>query len=292
MKEINLDKIILGHNQFFGINHMSQERGAERDSHFSYIDNVTNIIKYAYSKGAGGLMLSTHPRSKLIINAILKDRELKENLSIYILLPYMAKYVRMANEKGIVNMIGDTLGQASWKEKLNIISKGSMGVLKKDLASMFKALINVELLSFKGLNVKAIFLHNALTDLIVGLNLSEIAKIFIDYVNQKYNVLPAFCTLNSPLVMNFLLRNGVINPVLMAPFNPIGFQMNPSRETAEKCLHEIPSRMVAMSTLAAGCVKPIDAAAYLSSLNEIKSVVVGASNRKHIDETFRLFREL
>lgn len=291
MDNIILDKIILGHNQFFGTDHMSAERGAARDSHFSNIDNVVNIIKFAYQRGAGGLMLSTHPRAKLIINALLKDRELRENLNIYILLPYIAKYVRMANEKSIVNMIRDTLGQATWKEKLNIMSKGGMGVLKKDLTSMFKALIDVEILPFKGLSVKAIFLHNALTDLVAGLNLSEIALFFMDYINQKYEVAPAFCTLNSRLVMNFLNDMKINEPLIMAPFNPIGFQMNPSKEEAENILKQIPSQMIAMSTLAAGCVKPKDAYAYIAILPEIKSVVVGASSEVHLDETIGCIQE-
>ena len=44
---MNLDKIILGHNQFFGTNHMSSERGAEKANYFSDINNVNKIVKIA-----------------------------------------------------------------------------------------------------------------------------------------------------------------------------------------------------------------------------------------------------
>ena len=58
----NIDSIILGHNQFFGINHMSSEKGIEREKLFSDIQNVMDIIRHAHSLGIRGLSLSTHQR--------------------------------------------------------------------------------------------------------------------------------------------------------------------------------------------------------------------------------------
>ena len=285
------DKIILGHNQFFGTDHMSAERGAERAGYFNNIENVIHIIRIAYENGAKGLMLSTHDNAKLIINELVKDDELKNNLNIYVLLPYMAKYVRMANERGMVNMVGEILGEATWKERLGIMSSGGMGVLKKDISVLLKALIDIELLPFKKVNMKAIFLHNALSDMVAGLKMVDIAHFFSNHIVEKYQVAPGFCTLNSPLLMNFLNDVKIENPLLMAPFNPIGFQMNPSREAAEKVLKKIPSSMIAMSTLAAGYVKPTEAYEYISTLGEINSVVVGASSQEHIVENFKLLRK-
>jgi hypothetical protein len=291
MSDFNLDKILLGHNQFFGTDHMSFERGAERASHFSKIENVINIIRYAYKNGATGFMTSTHDNAKLIVDEIAKDKELRENLNIYVLLPYMAKYVKMANERGMVNMVSEILGQATWNERLKIMSTGGMGVLKKDITGMIKALIDVELLPFKKVNLKAVFLHNALSDMAAGLGLKEIPHIFASYISEKYQIEPAFCTLNSSKLMNFLNDIKINNPVLMAPFNPIGFQMNPSKEEAENVLSKIPSQMIAMSTLAAGYVNPKEAYAYLSSLPNIKSVIVGASSEEHINESFKHINE-
>jgi hypothetical protein len=291
MDDFILDKIILGHNQFFGTDHMSTERGAERASFFSKIENVVHIIRFAYENGATGLMLSTHENTKLIVDELVKDEELKRNLNIYVLLPYMAKYVRMANERGMVDMIGDILGDATWKERLGIMSRGGMGVLKKDITGMLKTLIDIELLPFKKVNMKAVFLHNALSDMVAGLKLGDIAHFFSSHITEKYQVAPAFCTLNSPKLMNFLNDININNPVLMAPFNPIGFQMNPSKEEAENVLSKIPSQMIAMSTLAAGYVNPKEAYAYLSSLPNIKSVIVGASSQEHINESFKHINE-
>ncbi len=64
------------------------------------------------------------------------------------------------------------------------------------------------------------------------------------------------------------------------------FKMNPSREECERCLGEYDVDVLAMSTLAAGYLKPKEAYEYLFSLPNIKSVVVGVSTREHAEETF------
>src|SRR3989338_6925614 len=179
MSSLDLDKIILGHNQFFGTDHMSQERGAQKDQTFSQIDAVMDLIEYSYSLGVTGLMLSTHERAKSIAEKIKQHPILKDNLNIYILLPYMAKYVRAANEKGIVTMITETLADASWGQRFEILAKGGWGVLSKDIESILEAMITIELLPFKCLRMKAVFLHNALTDLAVGYGLIAPLQFFM-----------------------------------------------------------------------------------------------------------------
>jgi hypothetical protein len=79
--------------------------------------------------------------------------------------------------------------------------------------------------------------------------------------------------------------------VIMAPFNKVGFQMNPSREECEEALRECKHDVIAMSTLAAGYLKPAEAYEYLFRLPNIRSVVVGVSSKKHAEETFRLLND-
>ena len=178
-KYMDLDKIILGHNQFFGTDHMSSERGAERANYFSNIDNVLEIIRIAVENGATGLMLSTHENSKDIANMIEKDKFLKDNLNIHILLPYMAKYVRKSNEKGLVNMISDIFAGAKWSDRFSIMKSGGSGLISKNISSVVKTLIDIELIPYKKLNIKSIFLHNALSDLITGYKMDKMVDLFI-----------------------------------------------------------------------------------------------------------------
>ena len=83
---------------------------------------------------------------------------------------------------------------------------------------------------------------------------------------------------------------GIEKPLIMASFNKAGFQMNPSREECERCLREHDVDVLAMSTLAAGYLKPKEAYEYLFSLPNIESVVVGVSTKEHAEETFGIIR--
>jgi len=281
--------VILGHNQFFGISHLSSQRAAEREQKFRQPGQVVDIIRAAQEHGASGLMLSTHERVRAIADRIRSDSGLKDGMEVHVLLPYMAKYVRAANTVGILGMVSDIIGQSDWSSRLRLGLTSGKALLRGDHLEKLKALIDVEMLPFKGLNVKTVFLHNALTDLGVGLGMRDVFAFFCDYIKDRYGATPCLCTLSSSLVMRRLEAWDLCVP-LMAPFNTIGYQMNPSRETCEADLAKYPCPVVAMSPLAAGAASPEVAAAYLRQM-KFGSVVVGASSRAHVAHTFSLFGE-
>jgi hypothetical protein len=196
----------------------------------------------------------------------------------------MAKYVRMANERGLISMLEETLKQATWAERMAIGLKAGTGVVTKDLIAIMESLIKIELLPFKGLNVQSVFLHNSLTDMLAALRATHVVQFFAKSIAEEYGACPAFCTLSAGLTMSYFRDIGLEAPAIMAPFNPAGFQMNPSRQRCEQLLQEYPCHMVAMSVLAAGYVKPADAARYLSSLAGIDSIIFGASSPGHVTE--------
>ena len=284
MRRQSLDKLILGHNQFFGISHLSSEKAIIRKQYFSEIENIINLIKYSLDKGIKGLMLSTHPRAADIAAAIKQDKSLSKNLNLYILLPYMAKYVKTANEIGMVRMMTDIFKKTSLSEKISLGLKAGKSVIKKEKLSQLEALIDIEMLPFKGLNIKAIFLHNALTDLIFSLKINKIINFFKGYVEAKYKTRAGFCTLSAGMVLKYFEINKSERPLIMAPFNSLGYQMNPSKKLSERLLTQVPCEMIAMSVLAAGQLKPDQVKNYLRQVPKIKSVVFGASTKQHIDE--------
>ena len=247
---------------------------------------MLDIIRAAHAAGVRGLMLSTHIRARDIAAALVADPVLSQDLRVYVLLPYMAKYVRVANQKGLLPMLADMLGGTGWSEKFSFALEAGAGVLKRDQFSMLESLIEMELLPFRGLNISAVFLHNALTDLVAALGLEDVAAFFIECIGRKFQAEPGFCTLSMVMASRFLGGMGVSNPLMMAPFNPLGFQMSPSRTECEASLTQFPARMIAMSVLAAGKVKPVEAADYLRGLGTIRSAVVGASSRMHVSESF------
>lgn len=281
-----IDKILLGHNQFFGVNHLSAQGGNQRAAYFSDVNHILDMVQYCYDLGVRGMMMSTHERALLVNEALLQQQELRENLGIYLLVPYAAKYIRMANEKGIVNIVRDSLSGTTMQEKIATFWRGGFGLLTKDVHKIITALIDFEVGPFTQLKLRAVFLHDVLTDLILGWDVPEVLKTFARHVEERYQTRPAFCTKNLPLAIKSLRRVGIENPLLMASINKVGYQVNPSLPAFEQCLRTEKVQLLAMSTLAAGYLKPREAYEYLYSLPNVVSTVVGVSKKQHAKETF------
>jgi hypothetical protein len=65
-----------------------------------------------------------------------------------------------------------------------------------------------------------------------------------------------------------------------ASFNSVGFQMNPSKSDCEAALAKIPeAEVIAISILAAGHLKPAEAATYLRTLPTISGAMTMTSRR-------------
>ncbi|WP_292375907.1 hypothetical protein [Methanosarcina sp. UBA411] len=287
---MNIDPIILGHNQFIGVDHFSQDRARDRVQLFSDNEKILNVVRDFYELGGTGMMLSTHPKTRSILETIGSDPVLSKNMNMYPLIPYAQGYVRKANEMGIVGMLKDILEPASTSTKLKILFKGGMNVFNQDFFNMLSTFIDVEMLPFNGFNVKAVFLHNILTDLALSMDSQKVFEFFIDHIKENYNAVPAFGTMNFARLVESFDEWGIERPLVMTSFNKAGFQMNPSREECERCLRDYDVDVLAMSTLAAGYLKPKEAYEYLFSLPNIKSAVVGVSSKEHAEETFGIIK--
>ena len=106
-------------------------------------------------------------------------------MKIYPLLPYIAKYVRQANEKGLANLLFDTLSKANFSQKVSIMINGAKGFLGKDIDKIVRLLVDIEFLVFRDLDIGAIFLHDSLTDLALGLGAESVLETFKDHVENK-----------------------------------------------------------------------------------------------------------
>ena len=56
-----IEKIIFGDNQFFGVNHMSEEKSEKQLLKFSSVEKMVNTLQIAYESGIKGFMLHSHP---------------------------------------------------------------------------------------------------------------------------------------------------------------------------------------------------------------------------------------
>lgn len=288
---LNIDQIILGDNQFFGVNHSSQDRGRQTYEQFKDISEIKKIIYTAMDYGVKGIFFSTHPAVYQIMDMIRADLTLKKELSFYVNVPYIIKYVQMLNEMGMIRTVKTVLsGKSALENSLYMLNTG-FDVLTNNYLSVANRIIDVELNPFHDLNVKAVFLHNSLVDLAIGYKLTRVLQNFYDYIAKKYHVIPAFGTINYPLLCKELNKADINEALVMTSVNKKGFIMNPSRAEVEKAIVDNNHTILAMGTLASGSIHPEEAYEYLFSIKKIKHVVVGLSSKKHADETFGILRK-
>ncbi len=288
---ITIDNILLGDNQFFGVNHMSQDKGIETYEKFKDLGEIKKVFYAAVDNGVTACFFSTHPAIYQITDMVRADPGLRNRLSFYVNVPYILKYSQMLNEMGAVNMIKQVLSRRNVFGKMAYMARVSLNLATGNLLAITHRLVDAEMDPFKGLNIKSIFLHNALVDMGLGYDMVKVLKSFHDYVKHHYKVQPGFGTLNYPMMCRLLERAGIDETLVMCAVNKKGFLMNPSRLATEQAITNSKHTVLAMATLASGSLKPSEAYDYLFSNKRIKNVVVGLSSQKHADETFGLLHK-
>lgn len=289
MSAPEIERIILGHNPFFGVDHLSQERGAEKAKEFENTSRIINVLLDCSELGVRGLMMSTHPRASTVAAKVQSEPGLS-GWRVYPLVPYINKYIRGANEKGLVNLAMELLSQASLGQKFRMVLQGGRGLLGKDFRQAVSLLLDVELVPFRRVPLGAVFLHDALTDLALGLGLDSVLELFRDHVTRHYGVPAGLATKNLPLLRERLERLGWSEPLVMASFNRAGFYMNPSAELCAEAVRRPGVCFVAMNTLAGGYLKPHAAYSFLAQFPSVCSIVVGVSRKDHAVETIEAIR--
>ena len=162
-----IKEIILGHNSFFGINHLDNETGRQKlIKKFGGSKNIIEILNYSVERKLNNFMISTVDESKNLIEEINKDQDLKTNLNFFVLLPYINKYVRKTNELGIIGVLKETINnQNILKLGMDALSFISSADYKKIVSN----LIDFEIKPFVNNNIKCVILHDSLTDILVAL---------------------------------------------------------------------------------------------------------------------------
>lgn len=284
-----LDKIIFGDNQFFGINHMSEEKAQALSEKFRDLKAITEVMELAYEAGIKAFMINTHKQAKGICEYLHKNASRFSELHLYPSMPYAHKYANAVTEKGLFGALNEMLlKNIGVGGLMGILSKSGSIIFEKDMIRVMHLLIDMEVKIFKKLNVKVIFLQNIVTDLLLGFGVKEVFIEFNNYIRKKYNIEAGFVTLNMPRLVEFLLDCGIENPIVCSAINKAGYFMNPDIESYERTLRQKQFRPMAMSILASGSVKAEDAVEYVTRQPGIQSIVFGASSRQHIRQTKEL----
>jgi hypothetical protein len=286
-----IDRIIFGDNQFFGINHMSEEKAQAQSERFKDIGAIIKVIDAAYDSGIHAFMFNTHDRVAELCDHFRANPAKYADLRLYPSMPYAHKYANAVNEKGMIGAISEfVFSGRSAGQAIGTIIRGGMSVINKDMIEVMRLLVDAEMRMFRGLTVQAVFLQNIVTDLLLGIGAKQIFVEFADHVRKTYGVDPAFNTMNMPKLVDFLLGCGIENPIVCSSINKMGYLMNPDKSSYEEAIKTKRFRPIAMSIFASGAVAPREAIGYVTSQKNIRSIVFGASSKTHIQETINLIQ--
>jgi hypothetical protein len=276
-----MERILFGDNQFFAVNHISDEKSRAQSIKFKDDNAIIKTLDEARSFGINTFMCTTHDRIANICEIIRKDQNKYKDFKIFPCMPYAHKYANAVTELGIMG----TVKQYVPGNLFGSLFKGGVAFLSKDFISIMELLIDAEMKMFKGINTPVIFLQNVVTDLLLGLHADEILIGFHQYVKKKYNAEAGFITMNMPKLLDVLEKGGVENPIICSSINKVGFRMSGGKEIYEETLRTRKFRAIAMQVLGGGAIAPKEALEYVCNLPNIESILFGASSKANIQNT-------
>lgn len=278
-----MDRLLFGDNQFFGVNHMSEEKARTQAMRFSDPAAIMSVLDSAYDEGIRTFMCTTHEQVRGIADIVRADPDRYSDFLFYPGMPYAHKYADAVTDLGMIGATRKFLGDSGGLVSTAV--RGGRVLVGKDLESAMKILVDAEMSMFHGLNTPVVFLQNVVVDLLLGLGFKDAFAMFARYVEDRYHAQPGFITMNLPRLLDVLDDVGVDNPIVCSNINKLGFRMSGGFEAYREALADRRFRAVAMSVFASGAIPPVEALEWLAQFPNIESIVFGASTSAHIRST-------
>ncbi|MBB3997895.1 hypothetical protein [Aureimonas pseudogalii] len=280
-----MDRLLLGDNQFFGVNHMSEEKARAQSMRFQDIQAIIDVLDAAYEEGVRTFMCTTHDRIEIVAEHVRKNPDKYPDFKFFPCMPYAHKYANAVTEHG---MMGAAKAFLPDEGLLNAAMRGGMSLARKDVDGFATLLVDAEMKMFRGLQTPVIFLQNVVVDLLLGMGFKEAFRIFADHVKTRYNAEPGFITMNMPMLLKALEEVGVDNPIVCANINKIGFRMSGGLEAYDDALKTKRFRSIAMSVFASGAIPAREAIEWVCEQPNVQAICFGASGRGNIRNTREL----
>jgi hypothetical protein len=284
----HMDRLLFGDNQFFGVNHMSEEKARAQAMRFQDIDAVMEVLDAAYDEGITTFMCTTHERIAEVADRVRQNPARYAEFTFYPCMPYAHKYADAVTENGMLGAVRRFLPEEGI---MNAMLRGGASLAKKDVEGLITLLIDAEMAMFRGLSTPVIWLQNVVVDLLLGLGFTEAFSIFARHIRERYNAEPGFITMNLPMLLDALDEAGIENPLVCSNINKIGFRMSGGIEGYHRALEGRRFRAVAMSVFASGAIPAREAIEWISEQPNVESMVFGASSRAHIHSTKQLVEQ-
>lgn len=276
-----MERILFGDNQFFGINHQSEEKSRAQAIKFKTNESVLRVLEHVFGCGVSTFMCTTHDRIWEICDVVRDNPDRFPNFKFYPCMPYAHKYANAITELGTVGALKKFMPD----NLVGAIAKGGMALAKRDFVGIMKLLVDAEMKMFKGLDTPVIFIQNVVTDLLLGLGMHNFFGDFASYIRKEFNAEPGFITMNMPKLVEVFDEQGLEGMTICSSINKIGFRMPGGVAAYEEALKTGKHNQVAMQVLAGGAVPPREAFEYVCGLEGVNSILFGASTPAHISDS-------
>ena len=277
-----MDRLLFGDNQFFGVNHMSEEKARAQAMRFQKTDAIMDVLDTAYDAGIRTFMCTTHDRIAEVADRVRANPARYADITFYPCMPYAHKYANAVTEHGMVGALRQFMPSDGL---LSTALAGGKALATKEVDGIAKVLIDMEMKMFQGTKAPVIFIQNVFTDLLLGMGFSRAFRIFHDHVREKYGAEPAYITMNMPMLLEMLEKEGIERPIICSNINKIGFRMSGGFDAYLDALKSGRVRAIAMSVYASGAIPADEAIHWISELPGVESIVFGASSAGNIRGT-------
>jgi hypothetical protein len=279
-----MHRILFGDNQFFGVNHMSEEKARAQAMQFKDVPSIMRVLDCAYDSGIKVFMATTYDRVGEIAEVVAAHPERYPDFEFYPCMPYAHKYANSVGEVGIL----ETIRRFAPGGLVETLIKGAFSAATQDIYRLMEMLVDAEMKRFAKVKTPVVFVQNVVTDLLLGLKLYDVFPAFDEHIRKRYGAEAGFITMNLPLLVDVLEKGGLKNPIVCANINKIGFRMSGGVDAYRELLAAKRCRAIAMSVFASGAIPPREAIEWVCGLDGLHSIVFGASSPSNIRQTKEL----
>src|SRR5690606_16387080 len=157
------DKLLFGDNQFFGINHMSEEKARAQAMRFQDTSAIMEVLDAAYDEGIRTFMCTTHDRIAEVCDVVRANPGRYEGFQFYPCMPYAHKYANAVTDHGMVGAIAHFMPEDGL---FKTMLRSGAALVTKDAEGIVKVLIDAEMKMFAGLRTPVISMQNVFVDLL------------------------------------------------------------------------------------------------------------------------------
>jgi hypothetical protein len=273
--------LILSSRPFLGVSSVSKEADLDCLVRFSRPENGASVVTAAVRHGVGAIA----PMNDATLLQALDLARASCNVQVYPVIPNVLGYVRDATDYGMLGAgirhvkrlrVGDLL-------RIGLRGLASLrGVMAREFNTLLSLLIEVEMVAFKRFRPPLVLLHSQVTDLMVAFKNQEALRAFAEVIPTRFGARPGVVTNNFGALLRFLTRSKIDIPVIVAPFNPRGFLMKPTKLACESLLEETNAYVIA-DRIADGDVESLNGVfEYVHGLG-IRSAMVDIADAAAVD---------